>query len=245
MAEKFLVPVYLPRWIHNPLLKLKRTFIPAAKVDPPRTNIYGERDVEWSFLSSEIPDGPGKALEFGCEKAYMSLVAAQKGYCVTANDLQEQQFLWQHPGVKFLSGDFLALDLPDNYFDIIINCSSVEHVGVAGRYGITAEQSEGDIEVVKRFARVLKLGGLLFMTAPCGRDAVMAPWCRVYGEARLPRLLSPFKLIKESFWIKNRANQWVACGRQDAMSFETHYDPLDAHGCSYALGGFVLRKEEG
>jgi SAM-dependent methyltransferase len=245
MAEKLLVPIYLPEWMHGPLRSLKRAFIPAAKVDglAPKTNIYGERDVEWSFLSSEMPEGHGEALEFGCENAYMSLVAAQKGYRVLANDLQEQNFLWQHPNVQFCAGDFLKLDLPKDHFDLVINCSSVEHVGIAGRYGITAEQSEGDIEVVQRFAEILKPGGLLLMTAPCGQDAVMAPWCRVYGESRLPRLLAPLRSKKELYWIKNENNQWVPCSREVALTFKPYHNPLDAHGCSYALGGFVLTKE--
>jgi SAM-dependent methyltransferase len=241
MGERYLVPIYLPTWAYKSLVRVKRIFIPPASLTP-AVNIWGERDVEWSFLSKEMPDGPGEALEFGCERGYMSLVAAQKGFHVLANDLENQSFLWLHPNVEFRCGDFLALDLPKNYFDIAINCSSVEHVGVAGRYGITAEQSEGDIQVMQRLADVLKPGGLLLMTAPCGRDAVMAPWCRVYGPERLPRLLAPLVIEKERYWEKDEANRWVEVSRGKALDFETRHDPTNPHGCSYALGGFVLRK---
>lgn len=241
MAERYLVPVYLPAWIYKSLVRVKRLFIPPASLTP-AVNIWGERDVEWSFLSKEMPDGPGDALEFGCEHGYMSLVAAQKDFHVLANDLQKQSFTWQHPNVEFRCGDFLSLDLPENHFDIAINCSSVEHVGVAGRYGITAERSEGDIQVMQRLADVLKPGGLLLMTAPCGRDAVMAPWCRVYGAQRLPRLFAPFRVVKESYWIKDAQNRWVASTREDALDFQPRHDPTNPHGCAYALGGFVLRK---
>lgn len=94
----------------------------------------------------------------------MSLLAAQNGFHVLANDLQRQFFLGQHPTVNFREGDFLKLDLPRNHFDLAINCSSVEHVGVAGRYGIIVEQNNGDIEVMAHLARVLKPGGLLLNT---------------------------------------------------------------------------------
>lgn len=233
------VPVYIPRWLHEPLRNAKRALFSPLPVG---INIDGERHVEWSFLSKEMPDGPGEALEFGCENGYMSLVAAQKDFHVLACDLQQQYFLWQHPSVEFRLGDFLKLDLPEDYFDLIINCSSVEHVGVAGRYGITAEQSNGDIEAMEKFARVLKPGGVLIMTAPCGRDAVMAPWCRVYGPERLPRLLAPLVLEKERYWEKDQANRWVEVSRGKALDFKTRHDPTNPHGCSYALGGFVLRK---
>src|SRR5438270_9891761 len=122
----------------------------------------------------------------------MSLLAAQRGFHVTANDLQDQGFLWQHSEVEFVQGDFLNLPLTHDHFDLAINCSSVEHVGLVGRYGIRNGHNDGDIEVMARLAQVLKPNGRLLMTAPCGRDAVMAPWCRVYGAERLPRLFAPF-----------------------------------------------------
>ena len=243
MAERYLVPIYLPAWVYKSLVRLKRVFIPSASLTP-KVNIWGERDVEWSFLSKEMPDGPGEAIEFGCEQGYMTLLAAQKGFHVLANDLQKQSFTWQHPNVEFLWGDFLTLDLPTNHFDIAINCSSVEHVGVAGRYGITVAQNEGDMHVMQRLADVLKPGGLLLMTAPCGRDAVMAPWCRVYGAQRLPRLFAPFQMVKESYWVKDSQNRWVFAAREEALDFQPRSDPNDGHGCSYALGCFVLRKND-
>src|SRR5271154_406798 len=145
MPEKFLVPIYLPRWLHEPIRKAKRAFILPAS-PPTHLNIVGERNVEWSFLSAQMPNGPGEAIEFGCEHAYMSLLAAQRGFHVVANDLQNQSFTWQHPNVEFLLGDLLKLPLPIDHFDLAINCSSVEHVGVAGRYGIEADQDGGDID---------------------------------------------------------------------------------------------------
>jgi SAM-dependent methyltransferase len=191
-----------------------------------------------------MPSGPGEAIEFGCEHGYMSLLAAQKGFRVIANDLQHQSFIWQHSRVEFRQGDFLKLNLPRNHFDLAINCSSVEHVGVTGRYGITVEEEEGDIEVMRRLADILKPEGLLLMTAPCGRDALMAPWCRVYGAKRLPRLLAPFQIIKQCYWTKDEENRWVASTRDAALDFQPIHSPSDPHRCAYALGGFVLRKAQ-
>ena len=95
--------------MHRAVLRAKRAFSPAAP-SVRGVNILGERNVEWGFLSTEMPSGPGEAIEFGCEQGYMSLLAAQKGFHVVANDLQEQCFTWQHPDVEFRQGDFLKLD---------------------------------------------------------------------------------------------------------------------------------------
>ena len=173
MAEKFLVPVSLPSWLCNSARRVKRAFIPPASPTS-RVNIWGERHVEWTFLSSQMPCGPGEAIEFGCEDGFMSLVAAQRGFHVLANDLLEQTFVWQHPNVEFRKGDFLKLTFPRNHFDLAINCSSVEHVGVAGRYGTADPDTctsggEGD--------------GTMTMTVPTsdGPQHVEAPFTFTYG----------------------------------------------------------------
>lgn len=241
MGEKLLVPIYVPSWLHQSLLKAKRAFIPPAR-SARAINIWGERNVEWTFLSTEMPSGPGEALEFGCEQGYLSLLAACKGFHVIANDLQNQGFTWKHSQVDFVEGDFLKLDLPQEHFDLAINCSSVEHVGVPGRYGITTEEEDGDIAVMKRLAHVLKPQGLLLMTAPCGKDTVMAPWCRVYGAQRLPLLFERFQMVKQSYWVKDVENRWIACDRAQALDFKPVYNSSDPHGCAYALGCFVLRR---
>ncbi len=239
MAKKVSIPLYLPDWLHGPLKKAKHALFPPP---PLEINVDGERHVEWSFLSREMPDGPGEALEFGCEQGFMSLLAGQKGFHVIANDLQEQSFTWQHPDVEFLQGDFLKLALPPDHFDLAINCSSVEHVGIAGRYGIEVEQSQGDIEVMNRLAQVLKPSGLLLMTAPCGKDAVMAPLHRVYGPERLPKLFASFTIAKQEYWMKDSMNRWVRCSREAAVHFQPTQHLTDPHSCAYALGCFVLRK---
>jgi len=239
MAKKILVPVSVPAWVERPLLALKRRFIPRA---PVAKNIDGERYIEWAFLSGEIPNGPGEAMDFGCENGYISLAAAEKGFHVVAVDLEPQDFLFHHSNVEFRLGDFLTMDFPRDYFDLIVNCSSVEHVGIVGRYGITTETNDGDLETMQKFAQILKPGGILVMTAPCGRDAVMTPWCRVYGEKRLPRLLAPLRVEKSRYWQKDEENHWIEVNRKQALDFETRYDPSNPHGCSYALCGFVLRK---
>ena len=242
MARTASIAVPMPEWLYKTLSRIKRSLSPKPAALP-TIDINGERNIEWSFLSTEMPNGPGKAIEFGCENGYLSLLAGYKGFHVVANDLQEQYFPWKHPRVEFLAGDFLKLDLPANHFDLAINCSSVEHVGVAGRYGITVDTDDGDIQVMRRLANVLKPEGKLLMTAPCGQDAILAPWCRVYGAQRLPSILAPFDVLKETYWIKNDRNQWVESTRDSALGFQPRNDSTNPHLCAYALGCFVLRRK--
>jgi hypothetical protein len=96
--------------------------------------------------------------------------------------------------------------------------------------------------MVELIPKSLKPNGVLLMTAPCGKDAVLVPWCRVYGGQRLPRLFAMFTVEKLEYWTKNQNNQWVVSSRELAFDFQPQHDPSDRHGCSYALGCFVLRK---
>jgi SAM-dependent methyltransferase len=235
------VPVYLPVWLLGLLRGVKHAFV-KPPAPPNKINIWGERQVEWTFISSEIPQGPGNALEFGCEYGYLSLLAARKGFNVTALDLEPQKFPWQDPNVQFMQADLLNTEMPADKYDLVINCSSVEHVGLAGRYGINQSATDGDLEVMRRLGRTLKPGGKFLVTLPCGQDLVAAPWHRVYGKDRLPKLLSGLRIEKELYWVKDEDNRWVATDRNTALDFVPVVHPSDPHQCSYGLAGFVLSK---
>jgi SAM-dependent methyltransferase len=234
-------PIYVPAWLHGLLRRVKRAIIPPPP-PPNKINIHGERHIEWTFISTEMPEGPGEALEFGCEHGYLSLLAARKGFHVTALDLEAQKFPWCHPSVHFVRGDLLKTELPEDQFDLIVNCSSVEHVGLSGRYGINESATDGDLEVMRRLWRMLKTDGKLLATMPCGRDLIAAPWHRVYGNERLPRLLAGFEIEKEMFWAKDFENRWMQTSRNVALDFIPVFHPADPFQCSYGLAAFVLRK---
>jgi SAM-dependent methyltransferase len=236
------VPVYMPAWLHLKLRSIKRRLhTSSAKL---RVDISGDRDVEWSFILAHMPSGPGKALDFGCGFGNLSLHAAQHGFHVMALDIQPQSFPWQHPNVNFVQGDLLRLGIAESHFDLVLNCSAVEHVGLAGRYGVTGGDPEGDLKIMSELRRLMKPGGIMLLTTPCGQDAVFAPMHRVYGARRLPRLVDGYIVEEQLFWVKNDHNQWVASDRSKALAVQPYGNVKDPSRCSYALGCFVLRRPQ-
>jgi len=227
--------------LYRPLRQLKRAITVRYR---PTRNLWGDRDVEYSFIAAHMPNGGGKALDFGSGYSYMSLLAALRGFEVIALDLEPQTFPWRHPAVRFIQGDLLKLDMPANHFDLIINCSTVEHVGLVGRYSVTESRPDGDLEAMARLRELMKPDALMLLTVPVGQDAVFAPLCRVYGRERLPRLLSGFVVEREMFWVKDAENRWVQCDRETALSFEPSAGSWDPLRNVYALGCFVLRKPQ-
>ncbi len=235
------ISVPLPRWVYNPARRLKRAVFAS---DYNSVNLWGDRDVEWSFIASQMPCGPGEALDFGCDGSYLSVIAARRGFRVLALDLEPQAFYWRHPDVRFVQGDLLKLDLPLAYFDLIINCSSVEHVGLVGRYSVTEQRVDGDLEAMARMHELMKPGAMMLLTVPVGRDTVFAPLCSVYGSRRLPKLLTDFQVEWEEFWRKGPDNLWSLCDRALALEFEASAGSWDPGQNVYALGCFVLRRPE-
>jgi Caenorhabditis protein of unknown function, DUF268 len=233
------LPIYLPAWAYSALRNAKRK---AAEVRRPSLNLCGDREIEWSFIASRLPAGPGELLDFGASAGTLSIMAAQRGFRVLALDLGPERFAWKHPRVEFHQVDLLKADLPSASFDVVLNCSSVEHVGLPGRYGVAARESDGDLQAMRKLSELMKPAGVMLMTIPCGRDAAILPWHRVYGEKRLPRLLDGFEVGEESYWVKHQDNRWHGCDRGTALRFVPACHPRFPALCCYALGCFVLRR---
>jgi SAM-dependent methyltransferase len=236
------IPFYLPMPVYTALVNLRRRLRNQPDSAHPRLNLIGDRAVEWSWIMSRVPLGPGEALDFGSETSYLGLFAAQKGFHVTGVDLNPSDWPYVQAGLKFLQGDILTLPLPLNHYDLITNCSTVEHVGLTGRYDVEVGKPDGDFEAMARLRDIMKPNGLMLLTIPVGLDEVFPPLCRVYGQERLPRLLDGFVVEEACYWIKDDANRWVSCSREQALSFKANVPSPDARKDIYALGAFQLRK---
>jgi SAM-dependent methyltransferase len=206
-------------------------------------NIAGERDVEWSWVAANLPQGPGEALDFGCGTSNLGLIAALRGFKVTRVDLEEAYWHYTYPGLELMLGDILELPLVDDFFDLVINCSSVEHVGLVGRYSVKEANLDGDLQAMARMRDLMKRGALMLCTMPVGKDAVFSPLHRVFGRRRLPLLLDGFDVLSELFWVKDEANKWVTCDKDTALGFAPESTGEETvEGNSYALGCMVLKK---
>ena len=243
MFERRLIPVYLPRGVFGRLAAVKRLIIPSKTVGEPNgiIDLSGDREIEWSYIASRLPAGSGTVLDFGAGYGNMSVHAVQKGYQVLALDLEENPFRWSHPNLNRVQGDLLKLDLPEKSFDYILNCSTVEHVGLTGRYGVAVEETNGDLEAMHRLRSLLKPAGKVLMTIPCGQDTVVVPWHRVYGKERLPKLLDGYGIEEECYWMKLSDNCWHPADRESALSYVPTSHVIEPVRFSYALACFVLR----
>lgn len=217
------LPVYVPDWLHS-RLRLFRS-----------SNLLGDRSIEWSWIAANMPHGSGEALDLGPGGSDLGLIAARQGFNVIALDLQTVHWPYRHSQLRFVQGDILTIPFPNDHFDLVINCSTVEHVGLAGRYEVTESRPDGDLEAMARLRLLMRPMGKMLVTIPVGVDAVFMPLHRVYGRERLPKLLDGYTVEKEEYWTKNDENVWVLTSKEDALAREPQK-------LSYGLGCFVLRR---
>jgi SAM-dependent methyltransferase len=194
--------------------------------------LSGDREIEWTWTLAHVRRGPGRVLDFGSGNGMMAIGAAFAGNDVTAVDLEPEQYPFHPHGIEYVQGDINKLELEPQSFDQVINCSTVEHAGLAGRYG-SPDDPDGDLRAMEKLARLLKSGGDMVLTIPVGRDALHAPLHRIYGAERLPRLLEHWQVREEQYWAKPTDNRFEPVTREQA---------LDEAGSSsyYALGLFVV-----
>jgi SAM-dependent methyltransferase len=240
------IPIPLPEFLYQALRKIRNAFrktAPSKKHAAVREpNLQGDRDIEWTWISANMPSGPGRALDFGTGESNLAFEAALRGFRVTSIDLTPTSRFFLHPHTEYLQADVLSMRMPKESFDLVINCSTVEHVGLSGRYGVTNDRPDGDLEAMKILRQAMKRGGKMLLTIPVGKDQVFDPLCRVYGKKRLPQLTEGFSIIKEEYWHKKGSNFWSPCSRAEALSFQASAGSWDYLENIYALGCLILRK---
>lgn len=194
-------------------------------------NLTGDREIEYGFIERWMPVTGGLALDIGAGGVTRLADAARaNGYRVLSVDKTNAD----------IRGDIRRVELPR--VNLILCCSTVEHIGLAGRYGEAADDPDGDLTTMRRMARILEPGGCMLLTAPVGIDRVHGSMHRVYGAERLPRLLEGFTVTADQYWVRV-AHGWMEVDRDTALSqYSVTVNPEDWQGSVYGLAGFVLEK---
>lgn len=194
--------------------------------------LAGDREIEWTWTLAHLRRDRGRVLDFGSGNGMMALGAAFAGHDVVAVDLEPEQYPFHPDRIEYVQGDLNELELEPQSFDQVINCSTVEHVGLAGRYG-SPDDPDGDLRAMAKMARLLKPDGDMVLTIPVGRDAVHRPLHRIYGPERLPRLLEHWQVREEQYWAKPTDDRFEPVTREQAL------DEAGARSY-YALALFVV-----
>ena len=220
------------------------SFLRSLFVIPHYPNLIGDRDIEWSWIAAKIFSGEKNVLDFGAGNSNLGLIAAMCGHRVYCLDINKFDRHYHHENLHFIQGDLnFFFDNYDMKFDLILNCSVIEHTGLEGRYSIDIENRNEDIEIMVKLNMLLTPHGKMLLTIPVGKDAVYPPLHRVYGKKRLPLLLKDYLVCEEQFWSKDDNNKWITVDKESALSFNSYSISQYVNQNAYALGCFVLKRK--
>lgn len=198
--------------------------------------VVNERVVENPFVLSNLPQRAKRILDVGCTEGYLAIQLASLGFSVYGIDVRN--YVLSHPNFHFVRDDITNTPFPNEYFDVVLALSSIEHVGL-GHYG-DPMHGQGDFRAIKEIYRVLKKGGTLIMSVPIGLTATKT-WERIYDDESLKQLLADFTIERMAYWIKKN-EQWVSATPEDVKKLKVDIGSLGAYPLWPSIAALVAKK---
>lgn len=199
-----------------------------------RDNLKGDRLVEYSFVMANLGSHGRRTLDVGSCDSPLPAMLSGLGCDVYGIDTRNYLKFANFKNFEFVLGDMLFMPFHAASFDRITAVSTLEHVGLYGRYG-SREHAFGDRKAMGELSRCLKTGGKMIITLPYGKPCVLRPYHRIYDKNLLSSLFNGFRLEKAQYFVKDDNGCWTAVSEKEAGS-------VDGSGRRYALGLFVLTK---
>ena len=197
--------------------------------------LSGDRDLEWSWVISQAPVNGKRTLDLGPGNSTTPIALSFVSQEVVCLDLNPPEIEYGVGNIRHVLGDITSPPANLGKFDLVVNCSTIEHVGLPGRYGST-EVADGDLIGMRHLLSMMNDSGRMILTIPVGQDGVYLPNHRVYGELRLPQLLAGFKVETEKYFEKTVLKKiWVETSKKRALSTPSSLS-------FYSIGLFILTK---
>ncbi|MCJ7805180.1 class I SAM-dependent methyltransferase [Patescibacteria group bacterium] len=175
------------------------------------------RIFEYSFVIGKLNSmKKGRVLDVGCSARQNFLPAslASIGWEVYGIDVRE--FKLRFPNFHFVLEDITNTHCPDNFFDVVCALSTLEHIGLGGRWGITSDDPDGDIKAVAQIKRILRPNGTFLVTVPYGRRRIVGSLHKVYDKFWLSQLFLNWKIKEEIYYVRNHEGYWEAVPEETA-----------------------------
>lgn len=194
-----------------------------------------ERLTEYGFALRHLPAECGELLDIGSSDSMFPGIVADKGFAVTCLDPIAK--VAGDSRVKFIEGDIRKTGLSDRQFDVVTCISTLEHIGLPGRYGIIEADPCGERSAMNEMRRLLKPGGRLILTVPFGQYA-MLPLNRVYTHEGIMKLKGTLHVVAEEYYCIDRDGLYLPATAQLASEADLRLDGY------YALGCFVFEQAQ-
>jgi 2-polyprenyl-3-methyl-5-hydroxy-6-metoxy-1,4-benzoquinol methylase len=158
-------------------------------------------------------------LDVGCSESILSHALVMRGFAVFGLDVRDYPFRSKY--MTFVRRNMIASGLPDNFFDAILVCSTIEHVGLNVYQQIDLDSSL-DARAVHELARILKPGAAMMVTTPFVgnvEDRITSEE-RQYGFEGLKKLFDGLDIVREDYFYPYHYGhllRWIQLCRGDAL----------------------------
>lgn len=157
------------------------------------------RVVEIPWVLARLAQRTGRFLDAGSSLNYEFVLTAPvlADKKITIVTLAPESQCHCRLGASYVFGDLRDLDFRDNRFDTIVCISTIEHVGMDNtRYAGTIDVAQpGDTKefllAIKELKRVLKPGGVLYITFPFGQYESHG-WFQQFDMHQMDKLIEEF-----------------------------------------------------
>lgn len=182
-----------------------------------------ERIIEYPWLLTSLPEGPGAVLDAGSALNFRSWLdhprlASKKIYICTL--APERHSYWEL-GVSYTFQDLRQTCFRDTFFDYVVCLSTLEHVGLDNGRFYTGQptlerRAESYVDAVREMARILRPGGTLYLTMPFGRYADLG-WLQVFDGRMIDRVIETFRASRTKEQIFRYTEEgWQVSNRREA-----------------------------
>jgi SAM-dependent methyltransferase len=173
-------------------------------------NVATGRVVEYPWLLKNLEIENGRVLDVGCCYSYLSHELLRRGYAVYGVDVDP--YPQRHPKLKFYQIDIRNSPFPNNFFDLIIAVSTIEHIGLGFSFESLQPFQEkmdlkGDRKAIEEMIRILKPNGKILLTLPFGEQGVTESE-RTYDYPHIKELLNGLNIEQMTFYVKKGGN-WI------------------------------------
>ena len=212
-----------------------------------------ERVIEYPWVMARLPKNPGAMLDAGSALNYSFLVKrapvsdAKLSICTLA---PEKRCYWGR-GISYIFDDLRVCKFRSGAFDTIVSISTIEHIGLDNTMLYTADatkqenDSAGFRAAVREFRRILRPGGVCFITVPYGK-ACNRGWFQVFDAAMVRMALEEFQPTDQEIdFFGYSPDGWHLADPADlteATCFDIHQDKtFDADFAAFARGLVCMR----
>jgi SAM-dependent methyltransferase len=206
-----------------------------------------ERIVEYPWLLRRVHSSTGVLLDAGSALNFAYILSHEvfRNKKIFVSTLApERTSFWQR-GISYVYEDLRNTCYKDEFFDWIVSLSTVEHIGLDNTLFYTKDRnrkehdSDSYLKAIGEFRRILKGGGVLYLTVPFGRYENHG-WFQVFNAEMVDRVLQAFSPRSYSeVYFTYRSNAWTLSSRKDAKDaayFDCHMGADHKDGYPAAAG---------